>query len=126
MLDSGRLSLFPITKAIEWSAYRLELLTSMKIVLVFHVSLLKLATGEPYPAQIQNALSPVVVDREKEYKVEEILNFCRRWKKLENLVSLRGYVLPDCKSAQDINRLTAIYKFHILYPEFPEQLQENE
>lgn len=75
-LGNRRLGHFPITETIGLLAYRLELSTSIKIILVFHVSQLELAADDPYPEQIQSPPPSVVVDREEEYEVEEILNSC--------------------------------------------------
>ena len=45
----------------------------MKIHLVFHVSLLEPFKGNPKDSKISRP-DPVEVDREEEYRVEEILN----------------------------------------------------
>lgn len=68
----------------------------------------------------------MVVDREEEYEVEEILNCRIRWKILEYLVKWRGYAQPDWMSVQSINELAVIDVFHSLHPDRLRPLMEDE
>jgi hypothetical protein len=72
-LDHQRLSPFPIMKQINVEVFQLKLLGSMKIHLVFHISLL-----EPYhtfiiQGKIHDPPPPIEVNGEQEYEVEDIL-----------------------------------------------------
>jgi hypothetical protein len=60
---------FKVLAEINPVAYKLELPENMKLHPVFHVSLLKLATG----VSVRSPLPPILVDGELEYEVEEII-----------------------------------------------------
>jgi hypothetical protein len=71
--------------------YRLELLSTMHIHPVFHVSLL-----EPYKkSQIPNEISlpppPIEIDHNLEYEVEEILDSRLQHRRLEYFIHWKGY-----------------------------------
>lgn len=70
---------FKVLEPIGKQAYRLELPDTMKIHLVFHVSLL-----EPYNSRAGDAdpPPPTIVDDDLEYVVEEILDSRYKWNKL--------------------------------------------
>ena len=65
-LDFKCLGKFRITKKVSSHAYKLELLASMKVHPVFHVSLLEPAASDPLPGQLQPPLPPVIIDEETE------------------------------------------------------------
>jgi hypothetical protein len=72
-LDHQRLNPFPIIKLIIVVVFQLKLLGSMKIHLMFHISLL-----EPYHAfiiqgKIHDPPPPIEIDGEQEYEMEDIL-----------------------------------------------------
>ena len=75
-----------VTKQINEVAYRLELPNSMKIHLVFHVSLLELYKEPTIPSRLQAPPLPIEIDGEEEFEVSEILDSGINWKKLEYLV----------------------------------------
>ena len=70
-LDFNRHGSFQILDAVEKHAYQLELPKSMNVHLVFHVLLL-----EPYmdSNRTNDASSSVLVDNEKEYEMEQVLD----------------------------------------------------
>ena len=72
-LNHKKIGLYPI-KELVGSSYRLELPTSMHIHDVFHLNLLKLAAKNPLPGQINDSSFPVIVNNEKEWKVDDILD----------------------------------------------------
>jgi hypothetical protein len=66
---------FKILKCVKTKAYKLDLLASMKIHVVFPVKFLKPAFRDPLPSQPQFYRLPLLlVKGQEEYKVEEILN----------------------------------------------------
>jgi hypothetical protein len=86
----------PITilEVISPHAYHLNLPSSTNINDVFHVSLLELVASNPLPDQHLPPLSPVVVDKNEEYLVEEILDSRIRRRRLKFLVKWSKYETP--------------------------------
>src|SRR5437667_7618182 len=68
-----------ILQAVSFHAYKLD--TPPRIHLVFHVSLLRPASSDPFPSQQDddNQPSPIRINNTDEYEIEEIL--CARSKK---------------------------------------------
>src|SRR5258706_10938563 len=73
-LDFKRLGKFQIIKKVSSYAYKLDLLASMKVHPVFHVSLLEPAASDPLPDQIQPPPPPVIIDEEPEWEVDKIVD----------------------------------------------------
>jgi len=89
--------LYTITQVISSTAYKLELPNTMKIHLVFHISLLKLY--QPSPADFERPTPPLAIiipetDHE-EYEVEAILDKRMLRNKPQYLVKWLGYPLYD-------------------------------
>lgn len=97
--DYERLGPFSITETIGTSAYHNKLPVFNKVHLVIHVSLLELTADDPYTGQIPTPPRSMVVDREEEYEVKEMMISCTRWRRLEYLAKLRVYTQPDWMSA---------------------------
>lgn len=76
-LDQKKIGPFQVLKIIGTQAYRLELFNTMAIHNVFHVSLLE-PSKKPLPGQADKAPEPVIVDGEKEYIIQAIVD-SRRW-----------------------------------------------
>lgn len=68
---------FAVKRKMNNVSYELTLLDSLKINLVFHVSLLKPMTPDLFPDHNAGPTEPVIINGEEEYKVETILD-CRR------------------------------------------------
>ena len=64
---------YKVKKLIE-SSYWLELPHTMKIHDIFHPNLLWKAVDDPLPGQRNSPLPPTVVDNEKKWKVNNILD----------------------------------------------------
>ena len=87
ILDYCRLGPFLVSKQINEIAYGLKLPSSMKIHLVFHVSLLEPYKKSTIPSRLQ-APSPLIrIDDEEEFEVSKIIDSCINRKKLEYLLS---------------------------------------
>jgi hypothetical protein len=65
---------FTTIKEVGKYAYQLDLPTTIDIYLVFHVSLLEPTCRDPMPSQQLPLPKPVIIDREPEYEVEDIVN----------------------------------------------------
>ena len=70
-LDNRKLGPFKIDKVIRLVNYRLKLLKTMNIHLIFHISLLEVALEGAPPAPF---IAIDLVNPNAEYKVEEILD----------------------------------------------------
>ena len=92
-LDSKRLAPFKILEAVGESklAFRLDLLTSMHIHPVFHVSLLELYQKNKFPGHTQPLPPPMEIDGEIEWEVEEILDSRIQRRKIEYLIHWSSY-----------------------------------
>ena len=63
-LDFEGLEKFRITKKVSSHTYKLELLVSIKVHLVFHVSLMESAVSDPLPGQLQPPPPLIIIDKE--------------------------------------------------------------
>ena len=61
-------------EAVGPSAVQLHLPDTVQLHLVFHVSLLELASDDPFPGQTSPLPPPIIVDGEEEWEVEKILD----------------------------------------------------
>ena len=121
-LDWKRLGPFPITKRIGTQAYRLELPSSMHVHPVFHVSLLEPHKPSTIPGRSPPPPPPIVVNSEKEFEVEEVLNSKFKRKRLFYLVKWEGYPISDNSwqpAANLKNALELVNSFHSKYPTKP-------
>lgn len=85
----------------------------MKIHPVFHVSLLKPASSDPLPGQVNPNPPPIEVDGEILWEVEEVLDSRRRYGKLEYLVKWLGDYHPTWEPASNLTPMSDdLKKFH--------------
>ena len=82
---------FKVEDRVGTQAYCLELPHTIKVHLVFHVSLLKPCKGSNYPDKHP---PPEVIGDEEKYEVEEILDSCHQRGHVQYLVKWKGY--PNC------------------------------
>ena len=96
--------------------YKLELLTSIKVYLVFQVSLLEPIASNPPLGQVQPLPPPVIIDEELEWEVDEIVNskfvgktlkYLVRWVSYTNLTWESNFLFANAPSV--------IKRFHLLY-----------
>jgi len=94
----------------------------MKIHPVFHVSLLESVIENIIPERYQLPPSPIIINNNKEFEVEEILDSRIKYKKLEYLVSWKGYSIED-RTWEPISNLEnsedLVKEFHLKYPGKP-------
>ena len=110
-LDHRRLGPLKISEVISTLTYRLELPPDMKIYNVFHVSLLDPATADPYPGQTIPPPSPIEVDGEQEWHVEEIFDSKNIRGQLKYLVKWISYE-ANWQPAENVNKLQAVEDLH--------------
>ncbi len=77
---------FKIKKMMK-DACQLKLFQSMKIHDIFHIFLLRSASINSLIEQIQSSSSSVIVDEEKKYEINDILNSSYHYNKLQHRIS---------------------------------------
>lgn len=82
---------FSVKRKINGVAYELELLDSLRIHPVFHVSLLKPFVANPFPERNLNPPDPVIVDGEEEFEIEAILDCRKRNNQAQFPIKWKGY-----------------------------------
>jgi len=87
-LSHHRLGLFEIERQVGPLAYRLKLSHELRqLHPVFNVVKLSAAPDDPIPGRKPQALlPPIVVDREPEWEVEEVLDSCWHWRRFQFLI----------------------------------------
>ena len=92
----------------------------MKVHPVFHVSLLEPTANDPLLDQVQPNPPPVIIEGEEEYEVNEILDSCLRYRRLEYLVKWTGDYTPTWEPPQNLsNSPNLVRAFHERYPDKP-------
>lgn len=123
-LDHQRFGPFPIVKKVSTHAYQLRLPASMRRLHdVFHVRLLEIDHGNPYPNRRQRPPPPIEVEGETEYEVEGIFDSRReRRGRIFYLVHWKGYA-PEEDSWEPAENLAnaegLISDFHDAFPDKP-------
>ena len=124
-LEDKMLGPFRIKKVMG-SAYQLDLPVTMKIHDVFHPSLLRKDPGDPLPNQIQEPPGPIIVDGEKEWELDDILNSRRtgRGRRLQYQVKWkddpkRDQTWYNADGGEFDHSADLIGDFHRRYPEKP-------
>ena len=111
-------------------AYCLKLLYQMKqLYLVFNVVKLTLALDDPIIGwKTENHPPPIVIDGEAEWEVEEILNSCWHWRRLQYLIKWKGYGREHnfWESASKVFAPELTAEFHRKHPGAPRHVQHVE
>ena len=119
-VDVKCLGKFRITKKVSSHAYKLELPASMNVHTVFHISLLEPAVSDPLPGQLQPPPPLVIIDKEPEWEVDEIVDSKFVVKTVRYLIRWIGYAdLTWELNTMLANALSVVKRFHQLYPSKP-------
>ena len=97
----------------------------MKILHVFHVSLLDRHVASDIPTCVQPPLPPVIIDNQTEFEVEELLDSKIMHKRLFYLVKWKGYPVSDNSwepASHLSNTRDLVDSFHVKYPNEPSAL----
>jgi hypothetical protein len=116
---------FPVIKEVGKYAYELELPPTMDVHPVLHVSLLEPIRGDPVPGQRLPPPEPIIIDREPEYEVEDIVDSHIFRCRLQYLIKWRGWDVLTWEQATEVNRLKAIDNFYAQHPNKPGPLPED-
>ena len=95
-LDYSFVGPLRVSTVISPVAYRLDLLATWQIHLMFHISLLELYwPSDPvqFPGYQKKFLPPNIINSEEEYEVEAILDKCHKSGHFEYLIKWAGYPL---------------------------------
>ena len=101
-LDHRRLGPYKVVETVGPNAVRLRLPDTVQLHPVFHVSLLELPSGDPFPGQVSPQPLPVIVDGEEEWEVERILDSRHFYNRLQYLVKWKGYEAPTWQPSADL------------------------
>jgi hypothetical protein len=96
----------------------------MNVHPVFHVFLLEPVRGDPVPGQRLPPPEPVIIDREPEYEVEDVVDSRIFRRRLQYLIKWRGDNVLTWEPATEVNELQVIDEFHARYPDKPGPLPE--
>jgi len=117
-LTKRQIGPYTITHVVSPNAIVLKLPPSFKIDVPINVSWLHPYKTPTIPGQQIMLQSPVEVEGEEEYVVEEILDSCIRHNKLEFLVKWEGYMRTICGNLRIIVRMRTmplpLYTINIL------------
>ena len=107
-LDYKMIDSYRVSKALEVS-YKLDFSDSMKIHDVFYISLLRSAVKDSLSEQILDLSSSVIVDNEKEWEVDDILDARKfrdriqlKTKWAEHSSNNKWYSISDFENAKEI------------------------
>ena len=121
-LDFKKLGPYKIRRKINDVSYELELPPWLSIHPVFHVSLLEKATENCFSNRSQDiSPPPVMVNNQKEYMVNQILDSRLSRGKLQYLIDWKGYPPSErCwVDSTDIHAAAKLRDFHMRYPQKP-------
>jgi len=96
-LDYKKIGPFKILSRIGESAYKLDLLPSMRIHNTFHDSLLELYQDNKFSSQRAQPPPPIIIEGEPEYELEKISDSRLHYGKLQYRAKWTGYPPEDDK-----------------------------
>jgi hypothetical protein len=124
-LDNKYYGLFMVIKEVGKYAYKLNLPATMDVHPILNISLLEPICDDPFPSQVATPPSPVIIEGEPKYEVEEVLDSHMLWHQLEYLIKWRGWDILTWEYAIGMNKLRAIEEFYTWYPNKPGLLLED-
>jgi len=122
-LDHKQIGQYTILEKVGSRAYKLNLLATVRIHPVFHISLLEpTASTEPIPGHQQTPPPPVIIQEQQEWEVEKILDSQRHRNQIQFRVKWTGFHDPDrtwYPASNFENSPHLVCQFHEIYPEKP-------
>jgi len=121
-LDNKRLGPYKVIQKLSNNTFKLQLPKSMRIHPVFHVSHLEKHNANKFKGRVKPRPPPVIVNAEKEYEVEAILDSRLYRKKLQYLIKWEGYDVSEnsWQTKEEIrNCPELIAEFHLNNPTKP-------
>jgi len=129
-LSHRRLGPFVVEHKIGPMAYCLKLSHRMKqLHPVFNVVKLTLAPDDPIPGRkTEDHPPPIVIDREAEWEVEEILDSHWHQRRFQYLIKWKGYGREhnSWESASEVSAPALIAEFHCKHPGAPRHIRRME
>ena len=116
---------YTIAKKVGTHAYKLKLPPSMsRLHPVFNVVKLKPAPQDPIGRRTRPPPDPVLVDGEKEYEVEKILDSRFRYRRMEFLVAWKGYGIEERSwvAEKDLHAPELVAEFYKRNPGAPRRI----
>lgn len=93
-LDHKQLGQFKILERIGTHAYHLELPSSMKVHLLFHMSQLEPVSTNPLPTHLQPPAPPIIVEGDTQVQDDKVFDSRLRGVDLQYYVQWTGYDAP--------------------------------
>jgi len=93
--------------------------------LVFNVVKLTSALDDPITGQkMEDHTLPIIINREVEWEVKEILNSCWYWRRFQYLIKWKGYGREHnfWESASEVSTLELTTEFHRKHPGAPRHI----
>jgi len=122
-LDHKQIGPYTILEKVGSRAYKLDLLATVKIHPVFHISLLEpTASTEPIPGHHQPPPTPIIIQEQQEWGVEKILDSRHHRNPIQYRVKWTCFHNPNrtWDPARNVNNSPDIVQqFHEKYPEKP-------
>jgi len=129
-LSHRRLGPFEIERQVGPLAYRLKLPHGMKqLYPVFNVVKLSATPEDPILGRKPQASPPpIVVDREEEWEVKEILDSCWHWRRFQFLVKWKGFSKEhnSWETASDVKALDLVAKYYQKHPAAPRHICQTD
>ena len=122
-LDYKKIGPLKIIKQVGTGSYKLDLPVSITIHNIFHISFLEPYEDNKFRSQMQTPPPSIVIDREPECELEEIINSRLHWGKLEYCAKWTGYSPEHYRTwypAENFsNARIAFEQFYSQYPGKP-------
>ena len=84
-LDHEMIDSYSIIKVVD-SSYQVQLFETVKIFDTFHSSLLRKASENSLSGQINEFASSVVIENEEEWKIDDILDARKHYRRVQFLI----------------------------------------
>jgi len=129
-LSHRRLGPFEIKRQVGPSAYRLKLPHGLRqLHPVFNIVKLSAALDNPIPGRKPQALPPpIVVNREPEWEVEEVLDSRWHWRRFQFLIKWKGFSREhnSWEVASDVKAPDLVAEYYQKHPAVPRHIRRTD